>query len=74
MVTIYNIKKSEMENHPNGEVFYLLELRGLSADTKPTSIENGSIENGSSFIEMDTQDIYFYDGDSKKWINPNVGD
>jgi hypothetical protein len=72
MVTIYNIKKSEMINHPNGEVFYLLELRGLSTDEKPTTIENGTIENGSVFIEIDTHNVYIYDGVSKEWINPDV--
>lgn len=69
MVTIYNIKKSEMINHPNGEVFYLLELRGLSTDVKPTTIKNGTIENGSSFTEIDTGDKYLYDLESKKWNN-----
>lgn len=68
MVTIYNIKKSEMINHPNGEVFYLLELRGLSTDEKPTEIENGTIENGSVFIEIDTQDVYIYDGENEEWL------
>lgn len=72
MITIYNIKKSEMINHPNGEVFYLLEMRGLSTDEKPLEIENGTIENGSVFIEIDTQDVYIYDGVSKEWINPDV--
>lgn len=67
MVTIYNIKKSEMINHPNGEVFYLLELRGLSTDEKPTSIENGTIENGSTFIEIDTGDVYIFDAENKEW-------
>lgn len=68
MVTIYNIKKSEMINHPNGEVFYLLELRGLSTDEKPTTIKNGTIENGSVFIEIDTQDVYMYDGENEEWL------
>lgn len=68
MITIYNIKKSDMINHPNGEVFYLLELRGLSTDLKPTSIENGSIENGSVFIEINTQDVYIYDGENEEWL------
>jgi len=67
MITIYNIKKSEMENHPNGEVFYLLELRGLSTDEKPTEIENGTIENGSTFIEIDTGNVFIYDIVSKEW-------
>lgn len=68
MVTIYNIKKSEMINHPNGEVFYLLELRGLSTDEKPTTIENGTIENGSVFIEIDTQEVFIYDGENSVWL------
>lgn len=67
MVTIYNIKKSEMFNRPNGEVFYLCELRGLSTDDKPTTIENGTIENGSVFIEIDTSNVYIFDGENKKW-------
>lgn len=67
MVTIYNIKKSEMINHPNGEVFYLLELRGLSSDEKPVEIENGTIENGSTFIEIDTGDVYIFDAENKEW-------
>lgn len=71
MVTIYNIKKSEMINHPNGEVFYLLELRGLSTDDKPKTIANGTIENGSVFIEIDTGDVYLYDISREEW-NPVV--
>lgn len=72
MITIYNVKKSEMINHPNGEVFYLLEIRGLSTDEKPTSIENGTIENGSVFIEIDTHDVYIYDLENETWCNPDV--
>ena len=67
MVTIYNIKKSEMINHPNGEVFYLLQLRGRSSDEKPVEIENGTIENGSEFIEIDTGDVYLFDAVNKEW-------
>lgn len=67
MISIYNVKKSEMATHPNGEVFYLCELRGLSTDEKPTIIENGTIENGSSFIEIDTGDVYLYNLDTKEW-------
>lgn len=43
------------------------ELRGLSTDTKPTEINGKKIGNGSAFIEMDTQKIYFYDLDSETW-------
>lgn len=68
MVSIYNIKKSDIK----GDGKFLAELRGLSTDEKPTTINGGKILNGSSFIEMDTQDIYFYDEENSEWVNPNV--
>ena len=69
MITIYNIKKSEMITHPNGEVYYLCELRGLSSDEKPVKIKNGNIENGSAFIEIDTGNIYLFNGINSEWNN-----
>lgn len=69
MISIYNVKKSEMLTHPNGEVFYLCELRGLSTDEKPKTIKNGSIENGSEFKEIDTGDVYLYDLENEEWNN-----
>ena len=42
---------------------------GLSTDTKPTgSYDNLLIKNGSSFLEMDTSMVYFYDETNKAWI------
>ena len=38
---------------------------GLSTDTKPN---NSTVANGSSFIEMDSGSIYFYDEESQAWI------
>lgn len=44
-------------------------LTGLSTDTKPTVTFDGKkIANGSSFFEMDTQEVMFYDADSDAWI------
>lgn len=44
-------------------------FKGLSTDTKPTGDWAGiEIKNGSSFFELDTQKISFYDGDSKSWL------
>lgn len=40
------------------------EFVGLSTDTKPT----GDIPNGSSFFEIDTLKIYFYDKENEDWI------
>lgn len=42
---------------------------GLSTDTKPTDKWEGTIiKNGSTFFEMDTQKVIFYDGNSKTWL------
>lgn len=42
---------------------------GLSTDTKPTKEYNGhKIANGSSFFEIDTQDISFYDESTESWL------
>lgn len=42
------------------------EFIGLSTDEKP--IEN--VVNGSSFLEIDTLDVYFWDSDTQSWIAP----
>lgn len=42
----------------------LLEIRGLSTDTKPTE----NISNGSQYIEMDTGKIYHYNAESQQWL------
>lgn len=46
-----------------------LSFKGLSGDTKPT-VKWGSspILNGSTFLEMDTQEVYFYDGGTDTWL------
>lgn len=41
-----------------------LELSGLSTDTKPTGEK---IPNGSSFLEMDTGTVYFWDKENSQW-------
>ena len=47
-----------------------VELSGLSTDTKPTgSFEGKKIANASSFFEMDTQNVYFYDGATSDWLS-----
>ena len=65
MVTIYDVKKSDI----NGDGKFLVELRGLSTDDKPSTINGGSIINGSSFIEIDTGDVYLYDLENEEWDN-----
>ena len=62
MVTIYSQKDKD------GNKKYELELRGLSTDEKPTTIKGATIENGSTFIEIDTGKIYFYDLENQQWM------
>lgn len=46
-----------------------LSFKGLSTDTKPT-VKYGDLKiiNGSTFFEMDTQQVFFYDGDTNDWL------
>lgn len=44
-------------------------FKGLSTDTKPTTSHDGQpIANASTFFEMDTQEVYFYDGATNAWL------
>lgn len=46
-----------------------MSFKGKSTDTKPTeTFEGQKILNGSSFFEIDTQNIVFYDGDNNAWL------
>lgn len=46
-----------------------LSFKGLSTDTKPTvKYDDLKIINGSTFFEMDTQQVFFYDGDTDDWL------
>ena len=67
MISIYNVKKTSGENeNPK----FLVEVRCLSTDEKPLTLENGEIDNGSQLIEIDTQDLYLFDYSTKTWIIP----
>lgn len=41
---------------------------GLSTDVKPTTANDKTIPNGSTFFEMDTQEVYFFDGGTETWL------
>lgn len=41
-----------------------VEFIGLSTDTKPVDY----VGNGSAFLEMDTGDLYFFNGEDKTWV------
>lgn len=46
----------------------LSEIVGLSTDVKPTDkVEGIPIQNGSIFIEMDTNKKYRFDIESRQW-------
>lgn len=46
-----------------------LSFMGLSTDSKPTQTYNGlKIKNGSTFFEMDTQQVFFYNGATDSWL------
>lgn len=45
-------------------------FKGLSTDSKPTGKYDGmTIGNGSTFFEMNTQTVYFYDGGTSSWLS-----
>lgn len=69
MVTIYKIERADIK----GAGKFLVEFRGLEDDDKPTSIDGGTIENGSTFIEIDTGDVYMYDLENTTWYKTMSG-
>lgn len=57
------------ENQFEGANATQFSLYGLSTDTKPINTFDGrKIANGSSFFEMDTQNIKFYNADTNTWV------
>lgn len=47
----------------------ILEIVGLSTDTKPIkNISGVEITNGSTFMEMDTCNVYMYDEENHRWL------
>jgi len=63
MITIYEKNNASLLNGSEKE----LELRGLSTDTKPTTIGGKTISNGTSFIEIDTAKLYIFDKENEEW-------
>lgn len=48
---------------------YEFAFKGLSGDTKPTNVyDNMAIANGSTFLEMDTQSLKFYNEEAGTWV------
>lgn len=52
-------------NHP-------ITFKGKSTDTKPVGTwADIELKNGDQFLEMDSGEVYFYDGDINSWIQPS---
>ena len=65
MITIHSTQNVRKDG---GKEYDLVELRGLSTDTKPTEFNNDiAIDNGSVFVEINTGKLYFYDLESETW-------
>lgn len=64
MISLYEARNNRIEPE---KTKITVELRGLSTDTKPTEINGKTIDNGSTFIEMDTGKIFFYDLENEEW-------
>ena len=63
MITIAKVEKLAF----NPEEPQIVELRGLSTDTKPTEIGGIKVGNGSIFVEIDTGNIFLYDQENEEW-------
>lgn len=64
MISIYKLENKRTTKEGKN---IAVELRGLSTDDKPTIIENQLVDNGSSFIEIDTGKVYLFDLENKEW-------
>lgn len=67
MITLQKVEEVE-KYRINPDLSYIsVELRGLSTDEKPTEFNGEKIDNGSTFIEIDTGKIFFYDLENEEW-------
>lgn len=51
-------------NNASSTLLTAWDLRGLSTDEKP---EDDQVPNGSTFIEMNTGNVYFWDKAGNQW-------
>lgn len=72
MVTLNKIIKARTDNDVN---YIVGEFYGLSTDEKPKVFEETTVDNGSVFVCVDTQNVYFYDLENETWSDEdNEGD
>lgn len=53
---------------PQDDDIHYVEMAGLSTDDKPAK----KYATGSSFLEVDTGNVFFFDEESCTWINPDA--
>lgn len=56
MITVENVQYIEAPEIGD------FEFKGLSTDSKPTSWKGSTIANNSLFLELDTGDVYYFNG------------
>lgn len=66
MITINNAVKFSDKNNPND-----MELKGLSTDEKPTKVNGNLVGTNSLFLELDTNDFYYFDGEEWQKVGNN---
>ena len=61
------VTTTKYENFDEGSA--RVEFVGLSTDAKPAGPVHGkALANGSAFLEMDTGDLFLYDGTGQRWL------
>lgn len=65
MISIIKQKKQPVRQ---ARKHILVEIRGLSTDVKPIMCYNDEIDNGSTFIEIDTGKQFMFDYEHQKWL------
>lgn len=60
MITFSGVSKTEST--------YEYSFKGMSDDTKPLIADFPKMQNGSTFLEMDTKKLYFYNADNDEWV------
>lgn len=68
MVTLNKITKARTDESEK-KSYIVGEFYGLSTDDKPTVFEGSYVDNGSVFIEIDTQNVALYDLENTSWGN-----
>lgn len=46
----------------------IYDFNGLSTDSKPTKTQYPDMANGSTFMEIDTKVLKFYDAENETWV------